>query len=73
MYPKFTGLAFAQVTDIDTGYAFTATTASMGLDPVTNQPVSAAKVIYAGVVSLNGQTYVYALVGVGEGYASVLS
>lgn len=73
VYPKLTGLSFAQVTDVESGYAFTATTASLGIDPVTHQPISAAKVIYAGVVNVNGQALVYALVGIGEGYVRVLS
>lgn len=73
VYPKLEGLAFAQVTDIDAGMAFTATAATLGVDPVTHQPVSAAKVVYAGVVDVDGQPFVYALVGVGEGYAGLLS
>ncbi|MBL8131912.1 MAG: hypothetical protein JNL42_08645 [Anaerolineae bacterium] len=73
VYPKLTGLSFAQISDIDSGYAFTATTASMGFDPATGQPISAAKVITAGVVSVNGTAFVYALVGVGEGFVTVLS
>ncbi|MCC6613597.1 MAG: hypothetical protein IT320_08975 [Anaerolineae bacterium] len=72
VYPKLDGLAFAQVTDVDGGLAFTATAASMGYDAATMQPVSVAKVVYAGVVDVNGQAFVYALVGVGEGYVQVL-
>jgi hypothetical protein len=73
VYPKLDGLAFAQVTDIDSGFAFTATTASLGYDAATHQPISAAKVVYAGVVSVNGQPFVYALVAVGEGYVALIS
>ncbi len=69
VYPKLTGLSFAQITDVD-GLAFTATTASLGTD-VNGQPISAAKVVYAGVVNVNGAPYVYAMVAVGEGYADV--
>jgi len=72
VYPKLDGLAFAQVTDVEGGLAFTATAASMGYDAATMQPVSVAKVVYAGVVDVNGQAFVYALVGVGEGYVQVL-
>ncbi len=73
VYPKFTGLSFAQVTDVETGYLFMATTASMGIDPVTYQPVSVVKVIYSGVVTVNGQSFVYTLVGIGEGYVNILN
>lgn len=73
VYPKLDGLAFAQITDVEQGLAFMATTASMGYDTATMQPVSAAKVVYAGVVDVNGQAFVYAMVGVGEGYVSSMT
>lgn len=73
VYPKLAGLAFAQVTDIDAGMSFTASAASLGFDPTTQQPVSVAKVVYAGVVQVNGQPFVYALVATGEGYVDLLS
>ncbi|MBK8027357.1 MAG: hypothetical protein IPK19_39675 [Chloroflexi bacterium] len=73
VYPKLTGLSFAQIADIETGYGFTATTAGMGYDAATGSPVSVAKVIYAGVVNVDGMTFAYALVGVGEGAVTVLS
>ncbi|MBE2270907.1 MAG: hypothetical protein IAE80_21900, partial [Anaerolinea sp.] len=72
VYPKLEGLAFAQITDVETGYAFTATTASVGYDAATQQPVSSAKVVYAGVVDVNGVPFVYALVAVGQGYVDLL-
>lgn len=71
VYPRLEGLAFAQITDIDAGLAFKATTASVGIDTATGQPVSVAKVVYAGVIDVNGQPLVYALVAVGEGYVAV--
>ncbi len=73
VYPKFTGLSFAQVTDVETGYLFMATTASMGTDPATRQAISVAKVIYGGVVTVNGQSFVYTLVGVGEGFVNIFN
>jgi len=72
VYPKLTGLSFAQITDVEEGLAFTATTASLGTD-VNGQPISAAKIVYAGVLDLNGMPYVYAMVAVGEGYANVFA
>ncbi|MCB9456471.1 MAG: hypothetical protein H6671_10840 [Anaerolineaceae bacterium] len=71
VYPKLSGLAFAQITNVDAGYGFTATAASLGLDPVTRQPISVAKVVYAGVVDVGGQSFVYALVALGEGYVEI--
>lgn len=72
VYPKLDGLAFAQITDVETGYAFTATTASVGYDAVTRQPISTAKIVYAGVVQVNGAPFVYAVVGLGEGYVNLM-
>lgn len=72
VYPRLEGLAFAQITDIDAGLAFTATTASMGVDPSSGQPVSTAKIVYAGVVGSNGQTLVYTVVAVGQGHVGAL-
>jgi hypothetical protein len=66
VYPRLEGLAFAQITDVE-GLAFTATTASMGVDATTGEPISVAKVVYAGTFDLNGQPLVYAVVAVGEG------
>lgn len=71
VYPKLTGLTFAQVSNIQTGMAFTATAASLGYDPDTGAPLSVAKVIYVGVVDVNGQSLTYALVGIGEAYAGL--
>ena len=73
VYPALTGLAFAEITDIETGMAFTATAAGIGVDPATGASLSVPKVIYAGVVSVNGQAYVYALVGVGEAYVDLIA
>ena len=71
VYPKLEGLAFSQITNIETGMAFTATAAGIGLDPETQQPLSVAKVVYAGVVDFNGQPFVYALVAVGESHVAL--
>lgn len=73
VYPKLNGLAFAEISDIEQGFAFTATTASMGFDTTTRQSVSVAKVVYAGVVSVNNQPYIYALVALGEGYVNAMT
>ena len=73
VYPKLSGLAFAQITNVDAGYGFTATAASLGLDPVTHQPISVAKVVYAGVVDVGGQSFVYTLVALGEGYVEIVA
>ncbi|MBZ0293001.1 MAG: hypothetical protein K8L99_10605 [Anaerolineae bacterium] len=73
VYPKLSGLSFAQVSDVEQGYAFTASAAGLGLDPATNAPLSVAKVVYAGVVAIDGKPFVYALVGVGQGYADLFS
>jgi hypothetical protein len=73
VYPKLDGLAFSQITDVEQGLAFTATTAGLGLDPTTGQPLSVAKVIYAGVVDVNGQPFVYTLVAVGEGHVGTVT
>lgn len=51
----------------DTIYA-----ASLGYDTATYQPVSVAKVVYAGVVIVSGQPFVYTLVAVGEGYVALV-
>nr|MCU0465255.1 hypothetical protein [Anaerolineae bacterium] len=71
VYPKLNGLAFAQVTNIEAGLAFTATASSIGYDSNTQAPLSVAKVIYVGVINVNGQALTYALVGVGEAYADL--
>jgi hypothetical protein len=73
VYPKLEGLAFSQISDVEQGFAFTATAAGLGLDPNSSQPLSVAKVVYAGVVSVNGQSFVYALVAVGEGYIEAVT
>ncbi len=73
VYPKLDGLAFNQITDVEQGLAFMATTASVGYDVDTQQPVSTAKVVYAGVVEINGAPFVYAVIGIGEGYVNHLS
>jgi hypothetical protein len=72
VYPALEGLAFAQISDVE-GFAFTASAAGIGSDPVTGATLSVAKVIYAGVVSVNGKTVVYTLVGVGQPYVDVIS
>ncbi|MBK9748493.1 MAG: hypothetical protein IPO91_17200 [Chloroflexi bacterium] len=72
VYPKLDGLSFNQITDVEQGVAFMATTASVGYDVDTQAPISTAKVVYAGVVDVNGAPFVYAVVGVGAGYASLL-
>lgn len=71
VYPKLNGLTFAQVTNVETGLAFTATASSIGYDAETGNPISVAKVVYVGAVEINGQTLTYALVGSGEAYASL--
>ena len=71
-YPKLGGLQFTAISDTEAGFAFSATTATLGLDPVTHQPISSATVVYAGVVSVSSQSFVYALVAVGEGYVSLM-
>jgi hypothetical protein len=71
VYPKLEGLAFSEITDIETGMAFTATAAGLGLDPETQQPLSVAKVVYVGVVDFNDQPFVYALVAVGESHVAL--
>ncbi|HVO70522.1 MAG TPA: hypothetical protein VMT24_10780 [Aggregatilineaceae bacterium] len=73
VYPALEGLAFAQITDIQDGSAFTATAAGLGTDPVTGQSLSVAKVIYAGVVEVDGKPLVYALLGVGQPYVDLLA
>lgn len=72
VYPKLEGLAFTELTDIE-GHNYTATAASLGYDAALGQSVSVVKVIYAGVVDVNGQPYVYAFVAVGEAHASIVS
>jgi hypothetical protein len=71
-YSKLSGLSFSPIT-IEQGWAFSASTFSMGIDPVTRQPVSAATVIYAGVGGAGSQTFVYALAAIGEGYVSAVT
>jgi hypothetical protein len=71
-YPRLNGLSFSPIS-VEQGWAFSASTVSMRLDPVTRQPVSAATVIYAGTVDAGSQTFVYALVAIGEGYVRVVS
>jgi hypothetical protein len=61
-YPGLNGLTFTPVTDTSQGYAFQAA----GFSRSGTQAVTA--VYYAGVVSTGGQSLVYAMVGVGEGY-----
>ena len=73
VYPALTGLAFAEITDIDAGMAFTATAAGLGFDPATGATLSVPKVVYAGVVNVAGVPFVYALVGVGESYANLIA
>jgi hypothetical protein len=73
VYPKLDGLAFSQITDVEQGFAFTSTAAGLGLDSITGQPLSVAKVVYACVVNVDGQSFVYALVAVGEGYVEAVT
>ncbi len=73
VYPALKGLAFAQITDLSTGLAFTATAAGLGTDPATGASLSVAKVVYAGVVDVNGVPLVYAVVGVGQPYVDVIA
>jgi hypothetical protein len=73
VYPALKGLAFAQVTDIEQGMAFTATAAGLGTDPVTGASLSVPKVIYAGVINANGVPLVYALAGVGQPYVDMIA
>lgn len=62
-YPAFAGKSMVAV-EVEQGYAFTAT----GFD--ANSPT--IQVIYTGVFSLNGQSVVYAVIGIGEGYAEIV-
>ncbi len=73
VYPALDGLAFAQITDIGAGQAFTATAAGLGIDPVTGQSLSVPKVIYTGVVDGGGVPLVYVLVGVGQPYVDLIA
>lgn len=57
VYPALTGLAFAEIADIEDGMAFTATAASMGVDPFTGASLSAPKIVYAGVIDVDGQQW----------------
>jgi hypothetical protein len=70
VYPKLAGLQYTQVADVP-GYAFSATTTSVALD--AEQPTFVTKVVFAGVTEVNGQTAVYAAVGLGESYANLLN
>ncbi len=72
VYPALDGLAFAEISDME-GLAFTATAAGLGMDPASGAAVSAPKVIYAGVIEVDGVPTVYALVGVGEDYVNVIA
>ncbi len=65
VYPALNGLPFSQIIDIDEGIGFLATAYGVGADD-SGQPLTVAKLIYAGVVDVEGQTMVYALVAVGE-------
>jgi hypothetical protein len=65
VYPALNGLAFAEVTNVETGMAYMATAYGLGED-ANGQGITLAKVVYTGVMSINNQTVVYALVGVGE-------
>lgn len=61
-YPGLNGLTFTPVTDSSQGFAFQAT----GFSRSGTQAVTT--LYYAGVISSSGQSLVYAVVGVGEGY-----
>ncbi len=65
VFPKLNGLPFSQIMDMDEGMAFLATAYGVGADN-NGQPLTVAKLIYTGVINLEGQTLVYALVAVGE-------
>lgn len=71
VYPKLTGLQFTQAADVP-GYAFSATTTSVALDN-NGQPAFVTKVVFVGVMDVNGRTMVYATVGLGEAYASMVN
>jgi len=73
VYPGLEGLAFAQISDIEGGMAFTATSAGLGTDPMTGESLSVPKVVYAGVVDVEGKPLVYALVGVGQSYVALIA
>jgi hypothetical protein len=70
VYPKLTGLQFTQAADVP-GYAFSAVTSSVALQ--NGQPTFVTKVVFAGVISANGRTVVYATVGLGEAYTSMVN
>lgn len=65
VYPALDGLAFSQVTDAEAGLTFLATAYGVGADD-SGQPLTVARLVYAGVVGVEGQTVAYALVAVGE-------
>lgn len=71
-FPRLSGLSFLPISDVETGYGFSAVTATMGYDPTTRQPISVAEVVYAGTVSVSGKTFVYALAALGQGYVGVV-
>ncbi len=72
-YPALNGLPWTQVTDEESGMAFTAITSTTRLDPTTKKPVTTAKAVYAGVVASGQQSLVYALVSIGDGYVKIVS
>lgn len=66
VYPALNGLSFAQVIDMQaSGMTFLATAYGVGADN-SGQPLSVAKLIYAGVVSEGGVTTVYVMMAIGE-------
>lgn len=62
-FPALAGLPFAAV-EAEQGYAFQALTYTLG-------QTSTVKAVYAGTISAAGQTLVYALVAVGDGYVQL--
>jgi hypothetical protein len=71
VYPALNGLSFSKVTDVQ-GYGFMANAYGVGTNGA-GQPATVAKLVYAGVVQIEGQTVVYAMVVVGETYMSAFN
>lgn len=65
VYPKFNGLEFATIAEIESGYAYMATAFGVGIDD-TGQSVTVPKLIVTGVTQVEGTTVVYSMVAVGQ-------
>ncbi len=65
VYPKFNGLEFATIADVESGYAYMATAFGVGVD-ANGQSVTVPKLIVSGVTQVEGVTVVYSMVAVGQ-------